>query len=754
MIQPSVLQRETTPLLPLSPSLSPCIVPDQVYDMKLTSSPENLFSREAAEIEAVLLDDDQIPQQSNTSSTTVGDNNIIDDIRRFTETPTTSSSSPSRQKRVCDLKADTPVLPQQYSSSATKKAKTVSFTEELHTLIPSTDTHDTIMDAEFARGDVAEFVAEVAAPEAKSVIDEIENEALDELDTTLRVSVTEVEAAEVVMPWERKGAGIGAQSLDNMEKQLLSRLAEEVSKDRRKWRGVSKLEQVLSWTPFPRYLGNVGLDEQFDDGSCERFLAELALDNDRPDIELLLWKPDGLRLLDTDDSEHGQLETVEIANMLEKDFIKSNEFKTPTRVAEGPPTNIAPVPAVQSATEPAFAQDRGQIAKRPAEQVRRGLTGMEALLKRRKLELEAASKPEEGGSSTVAGQKHTTLAHAIGGSHGGSTGFSFANGGLTSFLGLQGAEMLDTEMSRMQVPQNPPHVAPPVRLERTHPEPCDLGRPRTLPAPKLTGLDRAISVVVSSNMLANRQLVRELQATLPSLELIERDPASVASEKHQSSSAREADLTLSPSTGLICTTLQKLRQRPLPGQHSFFGIRDRIAAVSPQYECCVVMVSEGAQDAVSPITSLDERDAAAIGELIGFVNCLESNVEVCYVPGGDADSAKWIAASIGRRSSVDEDAKLLHDETIWERLLRTAGAGPAAAQSILARLKRPEIAESSDNSSGGFSSNDSSSYGLHAFVQMSIEEKVQQFGPGMGGDRVLRRISEAIDSRLVPKKGQ
>lgn len=260
-----------------------------------------------------------------------------------------------------------------------------------------------------------------------------------------------------------------------------------------------------------------------------------------------------------------------------------------------------------------------------------------------------------------------------------------------------------------------------------------------------------MSVVISSSMLANRSLTREIQAQLPTLEMIERDPGSLTAIMDKSLRPCEADFTLSPSTGLVCTTLQKLKQKPLPGQRNYFGVRERIATISVRYELLIVLVSEGRQDDLQAANALDERDTAAVNDLIGFVASLESSVEVCYVAGGERDLAKWTAARILRHCVVDEDAKLLHDETIWERLLRSAGANPSAAQMILAKLKCPPDAADPSESSSTYGS---MQHGLAALVQMPAGERLQRFGPAMGGERVLEKISTVIDGGWMPASRQ
>ena len=683
--------------------------------MELTSSPENLFAQEAAEVEAQLFEQDSHANNGSNSSSALGEA-TSDRIQDLVKTPVTSSSSPLRQKRLRDLKVDTPLLHEDLGSSPTKRTKTVSFPEELYTMIPDPETDDLAFDTELARRDV-DMMEGVIKPMAQSVEDQISNERLDELDTTLRVDVPEVEAVETLSPWDVANG----EPADEAHAMLLSQIKNEVPADRKKWSGLSKIERMLSWTPFPRCLGKVSLDEQFDDGSCERYMAGLSLSDGEVDIEPLLWKREWLRLLDAEESDDEELD-VAVAE-------DENENEQFANLASAAATANAPAQAITT-----VSQTRAQKCSK----LSTAFSGMQALLQKRKLELEASRGPSASVATEViaTGDSNTVASHNR---IEGGLSINLNSGGLNGFLGLQGKESLRTPSQDLPDPK-------PVQTTRVEPMPeqllveMDLNPSvPTLPSPSMPGNTRAMSVVVSSSMMANRQVVREVQSLLPALDIIERDPASLALIISKTVGVHEADITISSSTGLVCTTLQKLKQRPLPGQTNFFGVRERIAVMSPRYENLIVLVGEGKQDDFLPIRALDERDTTAINDLIGHVTGTNHNVEVCYVAGGDKDLATWIAASICRHACDDEDAKLLHDETLWERLLRTAGANPALAQRILATLKR------SSDTVDGSQCGEGSWHGLPVLVQMSAKERLQRFGPVMDGESVLQRISSILD---------
>lgn len=751
-----MLRRATPPLLPLSPPLSPYEAPNASHEMELTSTPENLFAKEAADVEAQLFQNDAGTHEFGTSSRTFGGQNTSDDIQDLTKTPTMTSSSPLRQKRLRDLKAETPLLHQEPDTSPAKRTKTVSFPEELHTMIPAPDTDDSIMDPDVARQDVDAFVTDVIAPLAQSVIDQAGSEKLDEFDTTLRVRVPAIEPVEPVPPWDSSRESSLTRP-NEKDLALLSRIEKEVPPERKKWSGTSKLEQLLPWTPFPRYLGKVSIDEQFDDGSCERYMAELTLDDNTSNIDTLLWKPEGIRLLDRCDDDDEDLELAGIEYQEEEASIKEatvekvpamERFSATVRRANlhqtHPEESVAKQPL--AALHTTRAAEPATVVPPPAAKPEPGRISMQALLQKRKLDLESGSRPGPNTPAEVASTMPKHLARDDKAAN--NTDLNLGRSDLRSFLGLQGAQMPEVDQSRVPLQTKRPAMSTSTVAVQSVPEPADAVQRLTLPSPVLADSGRTMSVIVSSNILGTRGLVREVQAHLPNLELIERDSAGLVSASEKARNACEADFTLSPGAGLICTTLQKLKQRPLPGQRDFFGIRERIAAVSPRYERCIVLVSEGKQDDMLPASALDERDATAVSELIGFTNTLESSVEVSYVDDGETELATWIAASICRFACSGDNARLLNEETMWERLLRIAGANPAAAQTILVHAKRPGSGEANDSSSS-FGGSSSVSYGLSAFVQMSAEERIQTFGPLMGGERVLGRVSEAIDGPWI-----
>jgi hypothetical protein len=192
---------------------------------------------------------------------------------------------------------------------------------------------------------------------------------------------------------------------------------------------------------------------------------------------------------------------------------------------------------------------------------------------------------------------------------------------------------------------------------------------KTSSLPPLPGRLPPCSFIISATLLTQRHLIRTLQQVYPEIEMIERD----FDAPH--SPAKEADIILSPSTGLILTTLQKIKQRALPGQPDHSSIKARILVLSNRYEQLVVYVSEGLsverekEGLEHPLNELDEYDNKALAELKHFSSSMEAVVSIKYVPGGDEALASWIVWAMnhwGISTIPDRPPKmeLLQEETM------------------------------------------------------------------------------------------
>lgn len=256
--------------------------------------------------------------------------------------------------------------------------------------------------------------------------------------------------------------------------------------------------------------------------------------------------------------------------------------------------------------------------------------------------------------------------------------------------------------------------------------------------------------VVSTYFLRNRKLACRVQRLYPGAELIERD---VALHEHSGSGFQrcpdpalklidnmcdEADITISPGTGIVLTTLQKIRQCSLPGQAVRMIVRERVARVAPRYERLLILVSEDnirdyiANESGNVEPHIVDSDYKAVVEFIGFCSTLKQDTQALFIAGKEEQLAEWIVAMMVKHAGVDTGVKLISEETTWELFLRRAGFNSFAAQAILGELKGQSTA---------------AEVGLTAFVKMSVEKRVERFEKMFGGTNLLKRVSSQLDAR-------
>jgi len=226
--------------------------------------------------------------------------------------------------------------------------------------------------------------------------------------------------------------------------------------------------------------------------------------------------------------------------------------------------------------------------------------------------------------------------------------------------------------------------------------------------------------------------------------LIERDfaahnttswkPGSVSRSRVCSPLDSEADIIASPSTGIVITTLQKIKQKPLPGQAGISAIRERIEGISVRYEKLIVLVSEGREDEIA--MGMDDKDCHSFTEFLGFCSGFETNILVQFVGGGRVMLTRWLASAITQHA-VGEELEILPEETHWELFLRRAGLNAFAAQVIIAELKAPEGVNHRSASKAGM-------FGLTGFVELGRQQIIDKFGP-ICGTKLMARVSALID---------
>ncbi|KAI9705434.1 MAG: hypothetical protein M1836_006189 [Candelina mexicana] len=618
----------------------------------------------------MLLDDDELGQ-------------IYSPLRGANEE--TSYSSPSRHVRASDRKVEGPLTPPMTVAPQNIRTKSISFPEILQEVIPDLPPPiEKRPDELSSQADLDTFFEGTIAPIAEKVNSALEQEQLQEKDSTLRVDVPIMDFSLPTPPWEKYSKTSSRQGLEEQTEQkpqerLLTEIKERhLNLKTHLWSGASRVERELYWTPFPADLGKVALEEAIDDDDGETvatFLADFHR-NDIIDSGSLTWKPEGLRILrdDDEDTDEEELqpgtfrEEQDIVSMIKKRKLELRENTLDSPPEEGRQDKAPKMDFTQtsllSGTFSAFNHLSNFV------EIRSGLSKKEKLT-------ESPHFPSKAPEPTTRATSSTE-----------------------KIPGLATAERTKSPIQ----PDRPPLSVPRTPLPTTsHP------------------------FIISSTLLMQKTLTRRIETLYPSAELIERDWTAHTPAPPRGTSKPlkiptpnplndEADLLISPSTGLILITLQKLKQRPLPGQVQRSAIRERIARVAPRYERLVVFVSEGRNIGDSGTAGMMGDDCEAVLEFMGFAASLKDEAEVRYIAGGEEDLAAWVVGYMVKYGMTNGEVKLLQDETLWELFLRRAGMNAYAAQVVLSELRAPD--EDQTKQEGQSQQAD---FGLTKFVKMGVE---------------------------------
>jgi hypothetical protein len=700
----------------------------------LTSSPDDLIAQDPAALEEELMDLDQASVPISTGKAPPDAQEIIAQVVPFTAAP--SSSSPLAQKRLRNLRIESPLNPRDHTGftsegePSAKKAKKVPSDSHLVSLLPDVQTKGS---EDLSEVDKQRFndLRDTMARAAESIQMELQNKQLIEIDTTMRVKVLNLDAVQIPIPWDpHPSAGIDKTQLHSRQS-MLHAISKELLQDVRKWSGLARVERSLQWAPFASYLAKVDLVEQLDDGSLERYLKDVDLNDGADDVDLraMIARNDESSLFPNHDSDDDEIEPV---------------------IVEGDDINEHIVEEEDGAAEVDFI-DPMQEEHQPVREVP---AGVPSVFKPDILDVLRAKQRELARSADEQLHGPEIEAEIASGLNLGANADMIQGDGIAQFMQLRG-EATCTHRSASSIinaagniaaqsAQNQATAA--VMVPQTE-DSCGQSRtPATIPVPGLQhDQHETTHIIASSATMASRQLIRRIQTLLPQIDFCERDATIATKPQH-----READFTISPSTGVIFTSLQKLKQKPLPGQPSISTIRDTIVSTATHYERLIILVSEGDKiptEEGTAVRLLDDLDCEALTDLATWSLSLDSDIQVHYLPGGEAELASWLAAIFSHLgSSVNRGTRLLQEETMWERWLRIAGLNAYAAQAVLVQLKIPDGA-------GGIAVMAQERFGLPAFVEMSAQERVERFAEVLGGAMVLGRVSEGIDGGWNAKGG-
>jgi hypothetical protein len=319
--------------------------------------------------------------------------------------------------------------------------------------------------------------------------------------------------------------------------------------------------------------------------------------------------------------------------------------------------------------------------------------------------------------------------------------------------------------------------------------------------------DCPIFIISTTLLKADVQIIRDLESLTPMPTLIFRDYGTIpnreplVSQDLPTSSLSqslkplmEADIIVSPSTGIIITTSQEISQLRLPGHKPAHlpqcgfpkfdsPLRERIALLANRYEQLYILIRfpwTCSNDSVekSKIAATDPKTLLSIQSLTAFCSSLSEYATVALVMQSSChhDTTKWILSITNKQavrfreqqlipSQNDDNTSVLvntdtqdmgyrfsflHEETQWELFLRQAGFNPFAAQAVLGILKSETEKPITDalvcleDSQGDGPNNRAFPSGLSLFMELRSQERYKMFA-NVIGPRVLRRVESVID---------
>ncbi|KAH7395083.1 hypothetical protein DE146DRAFT_615958 [Phaeosphaeria sp. MPI-PUGE-AT-0046c] len=751
----SARQPLTPPLLPMSPPMTPYIPSSPANRLPLALDSSDPVRAELSALEKQIMGADSLQRSSSDDSM------LLD----WTHAPKLSpplneQTSAILKRRAEDLKVEGPLTPPFFSGSPMKKLKSVTFSEGLHQTIPDATWKNVLSDdGDESEPDFDELFKDLE-PYATEARRKVETERLAGADTIARVDPPALEFTLPVAPWNEysqtttENYGIDRTELD-AQMGFLRRLKREDIKDATSWHGGSSLERSLKWNIFMAQVSKIEVDEQLHGEDEAKSMLAGAASGEVAASSTQIWKPEGLRILDLDDEED-EIELAEVEEYRDVEILVRKRKLILEEESPSVPSKRAMVASQLHSVFPSVQVDKREY----------GLSSLEAPISSR---CAVVGSHPESNQRPSASQPTSLQVPAEGRNVLMFGGFS-ATTALHKFMETRGKDIQALHQNTANAGRSAHGVQSQILPERSksmsvkqtsitreqssreqaavngmHPR---ISASRIL-LPALPRNLAPCSFIISSIFLQRRHLLRLLEQ-YQQAELIYRD------YERPHLSIDEADILLSPSTGLILTTLQQTKQRPLPGQPDRSPLKERMSKLQKRYERLIVMISEALSPEMEEQGSSrpeDARDKESLTLLHNFAGTLEGEVLVKYVPGGDQALARFIVGEMAAYglpygSQDIGDIKPVAVETTWEVFLRHVGINPFAAQVIVASLKESFDVKLPGVSNSGIPHTVTVA-GLSAFLLMGEEMRVKYFQTLMGGSRVLRNVSRVLDQEWV-----
>lgn len=304
------------PLSPLSISSSFSEVDPVAFEMDLTSTPVDPSTEQLRTLDQNIIDEDGLEEfdfaafiQFNSERGSMEDGSMT--LASSQTLGNSADTVKGKRPRPQDLKMEGPLTPQDDQSSPFKKLKTVSFMEDLVQTIPSDDRCISSAGSLSSEEKYEKFFDEVvnlAAP----AIQETEHEQLVEADSTLRMQVPVLKEDDSVPPWEiysrqERGRSRRFESELGAQCEMLAALRQDFLQNERPWHTAG--DKDLAWVPIPASYALPASVETFDEDGLAAYLTQLTFD-EPINSATLVWKAEGLRILDQDYDDEEDLEDM------------------------------------------------------------------------------------------------------------------------------------------------------------------------------------------------------------------------------------------------------------------------------------------------------------------------------------------------------------------------------------------------------------------------------------------------------------
>ncbi|KAK3987212.1 hypothetical protein QBC44DRAFT_128303 [Cladorrhinum sp. PSN332] len=690
---------------PLTPPLSPMIeppvehfVPDQeACYIPDPSDPSSDLSADILAAESrIFRDDRKFWAQVSQSHVSPGRYEEVDISEMLRAGQLRSSSAPATGPEPLprDFHVEVPVFPSSWHDKNDPTRQRVLTSDDLHQMRAFVTASDMTDETD---GPLVDFFKDRAINATRRA----EQEQLQPLDATSRVLVPLMDFTIPRPDWEE-------QEMDPQTLMRQIRKKEDVDWQGPKWHCNRALEQKMVWAPLAHMKRKSLVSEsiELDPEVLNRFLGSHE-NNDAPTSADYVHKTPGLAILrmDNDDDDDDEYITP---------LAKTTQPSPPLAVSEKPPVVMhASVPTratISQSEEPRPVEERAPKRQKTGQ-------GSQDIAAQVRLEIQDGLTPPSPSTQLLTGYESR-----------------FPE------LGTLISGYAETHFPRPPETDQEPRESAAIEAAPELPPP-----PEPIPAiaPDIVCPTPPPQVIISSTL--SRPVAVHLETLLPGIEVITRDYGAHAPQGWapgmRSPNLDDADITISPSTGILLSTMVKLRQRPVPGQTgNTVQLQQILQNVAVRYERLVVIISEGNKHSEA-MTPLSQGDAKALVEFQGFAMGLDTKVRMLYVGGGVETLAKWTAKTICDHGEERPQARrlLLPGQSYWEVFLHRAGMNVFAAQVVLGILQGDDDQPAIGGPEGEAVS------GLPFFVQVPLEDRILIFADLLGGQKILERVSQAID---------